>query len=195
MSAALAYIDDWTPEPNPELRRPRLYLASSRCDDGSIVTYDPLKQIVEVSDAKGNLTHPEYDNLGRRTSLDNPDTGKTVTVYDPASNVISKITANLAAEGKSINYTYDYNRLTGIHYPDNTGNDVAYTYGDNTAQYRLKNQIGRIVKVADASGSEEREYGKLGETVKQTRTIASHTQGKSNNRNNRNNRGQTTVSC
>jgi RHS repeat-associated protein len=143
-------------------------------------SYDPLKQITEVSDAKGNLTRATYDNLGRRTSLSNPDTGKTVTVYDTASNVVQKITANLAASGKAINYDYEYNRLIAIHYPDYKGNDVAYTYGAAGLNSGL-NQIGRITKVTDATGTEERAYGKLGETVKEIRTIASHTQGKSAN--------------
>ena len=40
MSAALARIDDWIPQAKPAPRRPRLYLASSRQDDGSIVSYD-----------------------------------------------------------------------------------------------------------------------------------------------------------
>ncbi len=142
--------------------------------------YDPLKQIVEVADAKGNLTKAEYDGLGRRVSLSNPDTGKTVTVFDNASNVIQKITANLAAAGKAINYEYDFNRLSGIKYPDTRTNDVHYAYGGATLHNNL-NQIGRIVKVTDASGSEERAYGKLGETVKEIRTISSKTQGNSAN--------------
>jgi hypothetical protein len=120
------------------------------------------------------------DNLGRRTSLANPDTGKTVTGYDTASNVTSKITANLAAAGKAVTYDYDYNRLKAIHYPDSHGNDVAYEYGAADLRNNL-NQIGRITKVSDASGSEERAYGNLGETVKEVRTIASHTQGNSAN--------------
>ena len=63
--------------------------------------------------------------------------GKTVTVYDPASNVTQKITANLAASGpsagsgqaKAVTYEYDYKRLKAIHYPDYRGNNVAYEYG------------------------------------------------------------------
>jgi hypothetical protein len=41
MSAAHAYIDDWTEEANPEPPRPRLYLAYSRRDNETRVT-DPL---------------------------------------------------------------------------------------------------------------------------------------------------------
>ena len=143
--------------------------------------YDPLKQIVQVKDVKGVLTKVEYDMLGRRTVIDNPDTGRTVTVYDPASNVVKKITANLAAAKKAIAYDYDYNRLAAIHYPINAANDVSYEYGAADRLGNGSNQVGRLVKVMDASGSQELHYGKLGETVKEIRTIASHTQGASKN--------------
>jgi YD repeat-containing protein len=78
--------------------------------------YDPLKQIVEVKDDHNNLTTVSYDNLGRRTVIDNPDTGRTETRYDLAGNAIARITANLAKTGKQI--SYDYNRLKTISYPD-----------------------------------------------------------------------------
>jgi len=42
---------------------------------GEVITtryeYDPLKQIVKVIDNKNNITKVEYDNLGRRTVIDN----------------------------------------------------------------------------------------------------------------------------
>jgi len=96
--------------------------------------------------------------------------------YDLASNLTHKITANLAAAGKAINYRYDYSRLVQIQYPDNKGNDVSYEYGAPGAPY---NQAGRIAKITDAAGTKEMRYGELGETVWDQKTIASHTQGKS----------------
>ena len=62
--------------------------------------YDPLKQITKVIDDRGNETHVYYDNLGRRTIIDNADTGRTETKYDTAGNVIQKITANLEGAGQ-----------------------------------------------------------------------------------------------
>src|SRR5574340_998467 len=143
--------------------------------------YDPLKQIVQVRDVKGVRTLVEYDLLGRRTVIDNPDTGRTQTVYDPASNPVRKITANLAPTNKAITYDYDYNRLAAIHYPITAANDVSYEYGAADLLGNGSNQVGRLVKVTDASGTQELHYGKLGETVKEIRTIASHTQGQSRN--------------
>ena len=103
--------------------------------------YDPLKQILQVTDDRNHVTRVAYDNLGRRVSIDNPDTGKTETRYDTASNVIAKITSNLRATGQSVTYAYDFNRLTGIHYPNNPGNNVTYTYGAPGAG---NNSAGRI---------------------------------------------------
>jgi len=145
--------------------------------------YDPLKQIVTVVDDQNNPTTVSYDNLGRRTHIDSPDMGLTETVYDLASNVRQKITANLRLDGQAIVYDYNYNRLSGITYPpqiDDKGKeifpsiDVGYTYGNPGAAF---NRANRIITVSDQSGMEERFYGKLGETVKTIKTIASDTQG------------------
>ena len=140
--------------------------------------YDALKQIVKVEDDKSNLTRVTYDNFGRRTVIDNPDTGRTETVYDLADNPTAKITANLRAKGKEIRYAYDYNRLKSITYPDFPENNVAYFYGAPGAP---ENAASRIVKVTSEAGTETRGYGPLGELVRQTWDIASDTKGNSPN--------------
>jgi RHS repeat-associated protein len=130
-------------------------------------TYDPLGQIEFVIDAAGNTTRVEYDQLGRRTLIDNPDTGVIGYGYDPAGNLISKTTPNLG-NGQPIRYEYDYNRLVKIDYPHMS--DVVYNYGDADAG---DNQVGRIVSLANGDLMEERFYGKLGETVKTVKSIRS----------------------
>ncbi|MEJ3742963.1 SpvB/TcaC N-terminal domain-containing protein [Actinomycetes bacterium KLBMP 9797] len=131
--------------------------------------YDPLGQLTKVVDDKQNVTTAAYDNFGRRTVLDNPDTGKTQTVYDLAGNPIKRITANLAAKHKAIEHEYDFNRLAAIHYPLFDGNDVKYTYGAPGAS---NNGANRVVEVDDAAGMVKREYGPLGEVTKETRTVS-----------------------
>jgi RHS repeat-associated protein len=134
--------------------------------------YDPLKQIVRVVDDKLNTTAVAYDNLGRRTVIDNPDTGRTETQYDLASNVTKKITANLRAESKAIDYNYDFNRLTAITYPNFPGTNVSYTYGaPGAAGDTNGNRAGRITRVTSQMGQEERFYGRLGEVVKEVKSI------------------------
>ncbi|MDQ5826171.1 MAG: HNH endonuclease, partial [Chloroflexota bacterium] len=134
--------------------------------------YDPLDQIVEVLDDKRNVTRTSYDNLGRRTSIDSPDAGKTDTVYDLASNVVARITPNLRGRGKQISYEYDFNRPSRIVYPDSPVNNVTYSYGAPGAP---DNRAGRLTRVVDGSGSEEMFYGKLGEVTKETKTVVGFT--------------------
>ena len=61
-----------------------------------------------------------------RTEVYHPASGTTTFTYDALGNVLTKQTANLAKEGKSITYDYDYHRLTGINYPDHPENNVKY---------------------------------------------------------------------
>ena len=99
-----------------------MFLAKSYCDignsqssssivapDGEISTtfeYDGIQRLVRVTDTEDNVTPP--------------------FTYYPLGNVLTKQTANLAKEGKFITYDYDYQRLTGINYPDHLENNVKY---------------------------------------------------------------------
>jgi len=150
--------------------------------------YDPMKQITQVKDAKGNITSVSYDNLGRRLTINNPDMGLVSMEYDLAGNMIHKITANLAQKSQKINYSYEFGRLKSIAYPNNpadvqgctvavansaeecvgASNNVTYEYGAPGAS---DNRAGRITKVIYQAGNEERFYGKLGEMVKEIDTI------------------------
>jgi RHS repeat-associated protein len=134
--------------------------------------YDPLKQITQVVDNLANTTSVAYDNLGRRTVINNPDTGRTETQYDTASNVTKKITANLQAQSKAISYSYDFNRLAAITYPNFLGSNVSYAYG---APGAANNTAGRITRITSQMGIEERQYGKLGETVYEKKTVNTFT--------------------
>ncbi|MCC6641997.1 MAG: VCBS repeat-containing protein, partial [Deltaproteobacteria bacterium] len=62
--------------------------------EGSEVTtyaWDALDHLLEVRDAAGNRMLVEYDTLGRRTSLSDPDTGVThFGAYDDDGNLLSR---------------------------------------------------------------------------------------------------------
>jgi RHS repeat-associated protein len=133
--------------------------------------YDPLKQIRIVTDNNTNLTRVEYDLLGRRTAIDSPDAGRTAFVYDLADNLTAKETANLRATGQKISYAYEFTRLKAISYPVFPENNVTYTYGPASLKGQPGNRVGRITKITDAAGTEERLYGPLGETVEEKRAI------------------------
>ncbi|HEX5745450.1 MAG TPA: SpvB/TcaC N-terminal domain-containing protein [Archangium sp.] len=143
--------------------------------------YDPLKQIRRVLDAAGNLTRSDYDLAGRRTDVVHPDSGHTEMAYDEAGNIIRRITANLRREGGAIEYRYDFTHLTEIRYPRYHDNDVTYAWGGASLRDQGGNRVGRIVRVDDNSGFEERRYGALGETVYERRSIDSRTMGNSSN--------------
>ncbi|MGO9484269.1 MAG: hypothetical protein ACLPX9_06765, partial [Rhodomicrobium sp.] len=134
--------------------------------------YDALDEILTVADNSGNNTTAAYDNFGRRVTLTSPDAGSTNYVYDSASNLIQKITANLKAAGQAVNYSYQYNRLASITYPKFPGNNVAYTYGGPGA---AGNGADRIIQLTDQGGTLQRAYGPLGEVVKEVRTPAQTT--------------------
>ena len=134
--------------------------------------YDPLGQITTVRDDRGNNTTVEYDLVGRRTAIVNPDTGRTEYDYDANGNTTSKLTANYQ-RGREIKYDYVFNRLVGINYPDST--KVVYEYGPMTTSYDANNRAGRITKVTDESGTEERYYDGLGATSREVKSVNAKT--------------------
>jgi RHS repeat-associated protein len=131
--------------------------------------YDPLDEIVAVKDNAGHVTSAVYDDFGRRTTLASPDAGTTAYVFDTASNLTQKITANLKAAGQAVHYTYNYNRLQAVTYPKFPGNNVAYTYGGPGA---AGNGADRVIGLTAQGGTLTRAYGPLGEVVQEVRTPA-----------------------
>ena len=139
--------------------------------DGEITTsfeYDGIQRLIRVTDTEGNVTTSTYDMGDRRTEVNHPASGITSFTYDALGNVLTKQTANLAKEGKFITYDYDYQRLTGINYPDHPENNVKYYYGGRNAS---QNRIGRLMLREDGTGAIEYFYGKMGEVTKTRRTM------------------------
>ncbi|MFR8940957.1 MAG: RHS repeat-associated core domain-containing protein, partial [Bacteroides eggerthii] len=130
--------------------------------------YDGIQRLVRVTDTEGNVTTSTYDMGDRRTEVNHPASGITSFTYDALGNVLTKQTANLAKEGKFITYDYDYQRLTGINYPDHPENNVKYYYGGRNAS---QNRIGRLMLREDGTGAIEYFYGKMGEVTKTRRTL------------------------
>ena len=87
------------------------------------------------------------------------------------------VNKNYYSPQKKMDFAVKYdglNRLIKIDYPDTE--DTIYTYGN--ASDKSVGAAGKILSVTDASGSLEYEYGKLGEVTKETRTLATHLNGK-----------------
>lgn len=140
--------------------------------EGTITTtyaYNPINELLKVTDVNGNEITSTYDRAGRRTSVTHPDAGTSTFIYDTASNLVEKQTANLAETNEVITYDYDLGgRLLGVNYPQHPENNVKYYYGNKHANH---NRIGRLVLQEDASGAQEFYYGRLGELTEVRRTL------------------------
>ena len=132
-------------------------------------TYNQIGELMSYTDNDNLTTSYKYDMLGRKVSVNHPDNGITTFKYDNV-NLISLQTANLATNGASIKYKYQFNRLSNIEYPANPNGstniaNVEYRYG------ATGNQTGRLIWQKDATGIQEFEYGNMGELTKNVRTV------------------------
>lgn len=133
-------------------------------------TYDRLNQLVGVIDNADNKTTHAYDGLGRRLSTETPDAGLREQRWDPAGNLIAEVTPNLRAQGLSIDYDYDFDRLKAIDYPEGTP-DVSYAYGPPGAP---GNGAGRVVGLEDGARIQSLAYDALGNVATETTTMKAH---------------------
>gem|GEM_PF-3696194 len=70
--------------------------------------YNVMGKLTSVTDDKSNVTTIQYDNLGRKTRMNDPDMGQWQYGYDTNGNLISQIDA----KGLTIRFSYDQlNRL------------------------------------------------------------------------------------
>ncbi|MHA4844562.1 SpvB/TcaC N-terminal domain-containing protein [Flavitalea antarctica] len=130
--------------------------------------YNPVNELVKVTDDQNNVITMAYDQLGRKTIELHPDAGTTLYKHDLAGNLIEKTTANLQKGGTGIKYTYDYETLVKITYPENPQNNVTLTWG---AAGETFFRAGRVSKQQDGSGTQEFFYNPLGDIVKNIRVI------------------------
>ena len=143
-------------------------------ENGEVVVtydYDAVGQVLAVHHPNGSTTTYEYDLLGQKTKVRHPDAGEVECTYDAAGNLIKKLTAQIKktiSADAGITYTYEYNRLKEVLYPENLFNRVTYTYGEPGDKY---GRAGRLALVEDASGGEAYYYGKMGEVTKTVRTV------------------------
>ena len=137
--------------------------------------YDPISELLNVTDTKSNVTTAVYDTLGRMVALTNPDTGRTEWRYDPASNIAVKETARLRAKNQLIRYVYNYDRLQQITYPVSV--PVVYTYGTPAQSGDANGNIaGRVASVTNESGLRRYTYDHLGEVASEYSSITNQAQ-------------------
>jgi RHS repeat-associated protein len=131
--------------------------------------YNTLDNLTNTVDTLGNTSAIQYDSLGRKTSMSDPDMGSWSYQYDEVGNLKSQTDA----KGQTITFTYDnLNRLIKKTYP--SGMPVNYTYdiypsGSPAGPYA----VGRLTSVTDASGMTLFYYDRLGREVKTIKTVDS----------------------
>jgi len=129
--------------------------------------YDPVGRLSAVVNALGDSTLVSYDMLDRRTMVKHPASGVTRWTYDKLGNVLAEQNETLRAQGDSIRYTWDVDRLTRMVCPDDT---VTYVYGQS-GNTHLTNIIGRPRFRLDRSGGTEYGYDAMGNVSYEKRTV------------------------
>ncbi|MDD3905374.1 MAG: toxin TcdB middle/N-terminal domain-containing protein [Candidatus Omnitrophica bacterium] len=146
-------------------------------DMGDITNYvyDMLGNLTDTYDSAStrNHVHMEYDTLGRKILMTDPDMGGFAGkswqyYYDRAGNLVNQVDA----KGQSITFQYDViNRLVKKWGLSPQGAvpifSVDYFYDDSSKP----NCIGRLSSVTDPSGSTEFFYDILGREIKTTKNI------------------------
>jgi RHS repeat-associated protein len=112
--------------------------------DAMTYSYDHKGQIAEVTDPEGNTWTFEYDLRGRRTAINDPDTGRSTTAYDDADQVVS----TTDARGRTVSTEYDaLGRVTATwDGPAGTGARLArWTYDGVTGGLGLPTLAGSYI--------------------------------------------------
>lgn len=131
-----------------------------------------VDKLTSVTDANGNVTTYQYDNLGRLLTETDPLGKITSYGYDAIGNLISKTDAN----GNTVKYTYDsLGRLLKKMYPDGKTETFSYdavgnilTAGNPNISYTMTYDNGsRLTAVTDSFGwTMSYEYDLLGNRTK-----------------------------
>jgi len=129
--------------------------------------YDIKDNLIEVIDAHHDTITIEYDSLGKKISMHDPDMGIWKYEYDKVGNLIKQ------TDAKNQVLTFEYDQLNRLKKKSSLrANGVSeaiseYFYDDVSKS----NCIGRLSKVVDKSGSTEFFYDKLGREIKSTKTL------------------------
>lgn len=137
-------------------------------------TYDTLGNLTDTYDSASsrNHTHIDYDTLGRKIAMDDPDMGHWEYGYDAAGNLIWQEDNKV----QIIGFKYDViNRLEikgqVTARGDVPASGVMYEY-DNVSPANPY-AVGRFTKVTDTNGAAEFSYDNLGREIKTIKTIDS----------------------
>ncbi|MGD8671065.1 MAG: FG-GAP-like repeat-containing protein, partial [Desulfobacterales bacterium] len=128
-------------------------------------TYNAAGDLLTVRDHYNNTTTIDYDTLGRKTSMNDPNMGYWEYTYDANGNLLTQTDEKL----QTVTFAYDaLNRVTSKTY-STAGSTVTYQY-DNLA---ISNGRGRLYRVSNAySTTTYNAYDKMGNVTRESKTIA-----------------------
>jgi RHS repeat-associated protein len=156
--------------------RERLVEVQERNGDETYVTrygYDGLDSLIRITDARQNLKTIQFDGLGRKTAMDDPDKGPMSYHYDPAGNLIR----TLDAKGQTVEYQYDpANRILSERHQG--VEKVRYHYDADRPSGLIPlpepepaNTLGRLSWIEDPAGREVYAYDARGNITKKLREL------------------------
>ncbi|MHA6883721.1 RHS repeat-associated core domain-containing protein [Ralstonia pseudosolanacearum] len=133
----------------------------------TVFNYDGQDRVRQVTDPRSLVTAYTVDGLGNTTQLQSPDTGTTNATYDAVGN----LTSRTDARGKITSFSYDaLNRLTQASYASGTPTVLEYDGGTSP----LPNDIGKLTRMTDESGSTRFQYNGFGNLLQKTQTITAN---------------------
>ena len=128
--------------------------------------YDEANRLLNVVDAYANTTTIQYDWLGRKTAMQDPDMG--IWAYD--YNAVGSLINQMDALGNELSFAYDsLNRMTSKN--DNTGTSpvtlYSYTYDGTPESIGMRSTMTENSNFHDTSWA----YSNYGREVTETREI------------------------
>lgn len=124
-------------------------------------------ELASVRDAEGNVTQVFYDRLGRRTRLEDPDTGRQTIEY----NAWDEVVRTIDAEGRVSRFEHDVlGRLTD-RFDDADGSHFHWDF-DGARAPSGRVLLGLLERASSGDGVvDESEYDDLARPVAMHRTI------------------------
>ena len=110
----------------------------------------------------------EYNTLGWKETMDDPDMGMWSYTYDKNGNLLKQTDA----KDKDITFEYDeLNRVELKNYTDPACTDTTYAYDQS---FSGRNPIGRLTTMTDSTGNTKYYYDELGRTKKTEKTVGTN---------------------
>ena len=96
----------------------------------------------EIS-CSGNVVRMEYDDAGNRTLLDDPDAGRTTSVYDAEGKILSQ------TDGRGVKLSFKYDDWGRLSSRSGASTDIMYSYDKYDNVKSVWHDGNRIVPIYD----------------------------------------------